>query len=134
MIVKPTKPKEEFSDTTGLVKTETKNTAGKITSTGNLLNGKKENSWIEYYDNGLIRTLTTYYHDKKDGLFLEFNTNNQVVKRCFYHNDVRHGEYKEFNSVNVKEERYYENGKQGGLTKIYYNIGIFRDDILAVSL
>ena len=45
------------------------------------------------------------------------------MKRCFYRRDLRHGEYKEFNSINVKEERSYNNGKQEGVTKIYYDNG-----------
>ena len=49
--------KSEPVDTIRLLKTEVKNVAGNIISTGYLMNGKKESSWIEFYDNGLIKVL-----------------------------------------------------------------------------
>jgi antitoxin component YwqK of YwqJK toxin-antitoxin module len=109
-------------DATGSpVMTETKDASGKVLSAGYLLDGKKESSWIEYYDNGIIKTLTTYYHDKKEGVAIEFTTNGTVSKRTFYHDDVRNGPYKEYNYGNVREERTYVNGKIEGVVKIYYD-------------
>src|SRR3954468_9937807 len=62
------------------VLTETKDATGKILSSGYMLDGKKESSWAEYYDTGVFRTLTTYYHDKKEGIAIEFTNNGSVSK------------------------------------------------------
>src|SRR3954466_9146449 len=82
------------------VLTETKDAAGKVLSSGYLLDGKKESSWLEYYDTGVLKTLITYYHDRKEGIAIEFTNNGSVSKRSNYHNDVRNGEYKEYNYGN----------------------------------
>ncbi|HWA33077.1 MAG TPA: lipoprotein [Cyclobacteriaceae bacterium] len=103
---------------------ETKDASGKLLSSGYLLDGMKESSWLEYYDNGIIKTLTTYYHDKKEGVAIEFTTNGSVSKRCNYHNDLREGEYKEYNYGNVHEERTYVNGKIEGIVKVYYDTNL----------
>ncbi len=106
------------------VLTETKDATGKVLSSGYLLDGMKESSWLEYYDTGVIKTLTTYYHDKKEGVAIEFTNNGSVSKRSMYHNDVREGEYKEYNYGNVHEERTYVNGKIDGTVRIYYDTNL----------
>src|SRR3954471_13385945 len=60
------------------VLTETKDATGKVLSSGYMLEGKKESSWLEYYGTGVIKTLTTYYHDKKEGVAIEFTNNGSV--------------------------------------------------------
>lgn len=110
---------------TGVPKlTETKDASGKLLSSGYLLDGMKESSWLEYYDTGVIKTLTTYYHDKKEGAAIEFTNNGSVSKRCTYHNDLREGEYKEYNYGNVHEERTYVAGKIEGVVKVYYDTNL----------
>jgi antitoxin component YwqK of YwqJK toxin-antitoxin module len=101
--------------------TETKDTSGKVLLSGYLLNGRKESSWADYYDTGVLKSLTTYYHDKREGISMEFTNNGSVLRRCNYHNDLREGEYKEYNYGNVREERRYLNGKIEGIVKIYYD-------------
>ncbi len=114
----------ESADPTELEVVEEKDATGKVISSGYLLNGKKESSWVVYSATGIIKSLTTYVHDKKEGMYLEFgDNNNQLKKKCTYHNDVRHGEYREYNYGNIKEERFYQNGKQEGTTKVYYDTG-----------
>lgn len=115
---------KEFTDTPGLTKTEIRDASDKIITTGYILNGKKESSWVDYYPhNGMIKTVTTYVQDKKEGLFIEFNASNQLLRQCSFHNDLRHGEYKEYSGANVKEDRYYENGKLEGVARIFYENG-----------
>ena len=114
---------EELPGIPGFKKVEIRDAKERIITTGYLLNGKKESSWVEYYPNDkLFKTLTTYSQGKKEGLAIEFNF-NQIVRQYFYHNDLRHGEFKEYNGTNLKEIRYYEKGKQEGLTVLYYDSG-----------
>lgn len=105
--------------------TEEKNGNGIVISSGYLKDGKKESSWATYStgQTHLLKTLTNYVNDKKEGLYLEFNDGNQLIKKCTYRNDVRHGEYREYHYSNLKEERFYQNGKQEGTTKVYYETG-----------
>jgi len=108
----------------GLQIIEEKDGNGKVTSVGFYLNGKKEGSWTTYFSGGgAIRTLTTYIQDKKEGWYLEFGENNSLTKRIMYHEDQRHGEYKEFVYAAVREHRNYQNGKQDGVTKVFYDTG-----------
>lgn len=115
--------KEEFSDTPGLVRTEIVDAAGRLTTIGYHLNGKKAGAWTDYTPDERVHRLTTYVNGKKEGIYLEFNTGNQVTVRCFYHNDVRHGKYVEYSTIAIKEERYYVNGKIDGLVRVYFNDG-----------
>jgi antitoxin component YwqK of YwqJK toxin-antitoxin module len=115
--------KEEFSDTPGLVRTEIVDAAGRLTTIGYYLNGKKEGAWTDYTQDERVHRLTTYVNGKKEGIYLEFSTANQVTVRCFYHNDVRHGRYVEYSTLGLKEERYYVNGKIDGLVRVYFNDG-----------
>ncbi|CAN5182718.1 toxin-antitoxin system YwqK family antitoxin [soil metagenome] len=120
-------PKENIAgnaDTSGLRSTEEKRSDGSVVFSGSLYNGKKEGSWATYYNSGALQTLTSYVEDKKEGWYLEFGENtNQVVKRIMYHNDQRNGEYKEFYYSTTKEQRFYQNGKQEGVTTIFYDGG-----------
>lgn len=100
---------------------ETKDASGKVISSGYLLNEQKESTWIEYYESGVPKTLTTFYHGKKEGIAIDFTTNGSIAKRVNYHNDLREGDYREYNYGNVHEERTYVNGKIEGIVKIYYD-------------
>lgn len=115
--------KEEFADSPGLYKISVPDNAGAMSASGTLLNDKKQGSWVEYYPNGIVKTITAYVDGKKEGIYLEMNASGQVVKRCNFHNDVREGEYREYEYATVKEERFYKAGKLEGIVKIFYPDG-----------
>lgn len=111
------------SDKPGMVNVSMSDNTGKNVLTGIYINGKREGSWVEYYTNGLIKSVTTYVGGLKEGLFAEFSETGQTIRRCLYHLDQREGEYREFNYSTIKEERFYKAGKLEGAVKIYYPDG-----------
>lgn len=111
------------SDRPGMINVSIADNAGKNLLTGMYVDNKREGSWVEYHNNGLIKSITTYVGGLKEGLFAEFNEQGQTVRRCLYHLDQREGEYREFNYSTVKEERFYKAGKLEGAVKIYYPDG-----------
>ena len=82
---KPITSLAENSHAEEMTKSEIRNASGKITTSGYLLDGKKHGTWVEFYDNDLPKTVTSYYLDKKEGLYLEFNARSEerrVGKEC----------------------------------------------------
>ena len=120
----------EYADTPGLTKTEIRNAADRVVTTGYFLNGLKESSWVEYTPvNGILTTVTSYVRGKKEGVFLEFNpTTQQLVRQYFFHNDNRHGEYREFNGGILRELSYYEKGKLEGVSRLFYDTGVMMEE------
>lgn len=116
-----------YDDTPGLVKTEMRNAADGLGGIGYYQDGKKSGSWVEYDQNNMIKSVTTYVNGKREGITLEFN-NNQIVRQYLSHNDRRHGEYVEYNGVRIREVRHYEAGKMEGVTRIYYDNGTLMEE------
>lgn len=110
---------ETFPDSPGLIRTEIVNAAGRLVTVGYWLDRKKTGAWTDYTQDDRVFRLTTYVAGKKEGIYLELNTINQVTVRCFYHNDQRHGKYTEYAPEFLREERFYNNGKQDGITSVY---------------
>ncbi|MFM7855242.1 MAG: toxin-antitoxin system YwqK family antitoxin, partial [Flammeovirgaceae bacterium] len=112
--------KEEFTETPGLIRVTLVDQGGLKSADGYYLNNKRHGAWTEYQTNGIIKSITSYYHGKKEGLCVEMN-NGQMTKRFYYHHGLRHGDYKEFISTSLKEERNYVNGKIEGTVRIFYD-------------
>jgi antitoxin component YwqK of YwqJK toxin-antitoxin module len=121
---------QEYSDTPGLAKTEIRNAADRIVTTGYYLNGLKESSWVDYTPgDGIVTRITSYVRGKKEGVFLEFNPGTQqLIRHSFFHNDLLHGEYREFSGGVLKETRHYENGKLEGVSKLFYETGLVMEE------
>ncbi len=114
---------KQFEDTPSLTGVRWNDGAGNALQTGLVEDGKRVGNWVEYYSNGLVRSVTPYVNGKREGMAFELSNNGQLEKRIQYHNDQLHGEYREFRYTSVKEERNYQNGKLEGLVKIYYDNG-----------
>ena len=113
--------KEELND--GITKITVNDGTGNLSQSGIVKEGKRQGSWIDYYPNAMVKSITPYVDGKMEGLRVEFNNNGQLEKSMEYHNGLLHGDYKEMRSSLTKEERYYENGKLEGTVKIYYDNG-----------
>ncbi len=113
--------KKEFTDVPGLVGILVGSQAYK-TATGHYLKGKRTGTWVQYYPNGLVMSITSYVNGQKEGICMEMGANNNQLKKIYYyHQGQREGEYKEYNATNIKEERTYVNGKIEGTTKVFYD-------------
>ena len=72
---------------------------------GNIKNGKKIGSWIEYYDNGQLQIEENFKNVKRNGKIRVFYRNGKLAGEGVYKNDQKNGLFK-----------YY--GEDGELTKI----------------
>ncbi|NJN41431.1 MAG: toxin-antitoxin system YwqK family antitoxin [Flammeovirgaceae bacterium] len=112
-----------FDDTPDLERLTYLNLSGILTTTGYSKDGRRAGSWVDYYVNGLPKSVTTYMEGKKEGLHLELDDYGKIVKMMNYHQDLRDGDYKEFENSIVKEERFYKNDKLEGRVRIFYPDG-----------
>lgn len=113
---------ESYGSTTGFAQAIAK--MGDITTLeGDMLDGLKHGSWTEYDNNGIPKTVTTYYMGKKQGLSLTFDGQGYVSVKSNYSDGLLHGEYKVYSRKKVTEERYYVNDQLEGVVKKYYPNG-----------
>ena len=52
---------------------------------GDYLNGLKHGAWVEYHNNGLPKSLTTYHKGLKQGVAIELSNRGAVEKKAYYH-------------------------------------------------
>ena len=59
-------------------------TAGEYTIEGNVVNGKKEGTWMEYFNNNsyLPKKIVNYQNGKKNGLFIEIDKTGSITKKA----------------------------------------------------
>ncbi len=112
-----------YEDSPSLEKVALKDASGSISLEGTVLDGKRSGAWTEYHPNGLVKTITSYVNGMREGLQVELSTNGQLEKRSMFHKDQLHGPYREYRYNTVKEERFYNEGKLEGTTKVYYDNG-----------
>ena len=73
-------------------------TAGEYTIEGNVVNGKKEGTWMEYFNNNsyLPKKIVNYQNGKKNGLFIEIDKTGSITKKAEYKNDMLEGQCSEW--------------------------------------
>ncbi|MFY0602221.1 MAG: toxin-antitoxin system YwqK family antitoxin [Cyclobacteriaceae bacterium] len=111
-----------YEDTPGLVRA-TVRVGELITLEGDLLDGKRHGSWIEFDTQGPVKSLITYMNGKRHGVSLVFDRNGTVSQKSIYSNGLLHGEFKDFNRRRLIEEKTYVKGKLEGVVKKYYTSG-----------
>ncbi|MDA7809165.1 toxin-antitoxin system YwqK family antitoxin [bacterium] len=63
---------------------------------GSFKNGKKEGSWEEYRENGLLFKKGTYKNGKKEGSWEEYRENGLLFKKGTYKNGKKEGSWEEY--------------------------------------
>ncbi|QQS28093.1 MAG: toxin-antitoxin system YwqK family antitoxin [Sphingobacteriales bacterium] len=112
----------EYPGGGGLQKAVKKDKQLKVVEEGDMLNGKKEGTWVTYFVNsGLISSVTSYKDGKKHGLMLKADETGGITEKMFYINDQLEGQRLVYNRTRVKEEANYKNGKLEGPRKLYYD-------------
>ena len=73
-------------------------TAGDCTIEGNVVNGKKEGTWIEYFNNNsyLPKKMVNYINGKRNGIYVEIDKTGSITKKAEYRNDMLDGQYSEW--------------------------------------
>jgi len=90
------------------------------TSEGDVKNGNKHGSWIEYHPNGLIKDVSHYRNGQRSGNRIEVNDRGEVTARSSYMNGKLEGEKIKYNRTRVKAEENYSDGQLSGPRKLYY--------------
>ncbi len=111
---------------------------------GFYLDQKKDSTWVNYNEDGLVLGVESFKMDKLNGKKVIYYLEGQVeteklnpLSVANYKNDTLHGEYREFFSTGkLKQMGKYENGKIVGEWKEYYpngsilKVSKFKDDRL----
>ena len=68
---------------------------------GLIKNGKKEGTWVRYYENGQLFSVSNYNMGRKDGAWITYNNKGMLIEKGKYKNDLEVGPW----------IRFYENGE-----------------------
>ena len=81
---------------------------------GSMKNGKKDGSWIGYFDNGQLHYKGEYKNGKREGSWLSYWANGKLKSKGNYKNDNLEGSwiyYNEDGTIWEDATRTYKNGK-----------------------
>lgn len=125
--------------------------AGDCTIEGNVVNGQKEGTWIEYFNSNtyLPKKIANYEKGKLNGVFMEIDKTGSITKVAEYKNDKLNGQVSEWyrggrlSKLNTYKDGImdgeqilcyekggnlevanYKNGYRNGLTTWYYEGGV----------
>jgi antitoxin component YwqK of YwqJK toxin-antitoxin module len=71
--------------------------SGKIESTGNMVNGKKQGEWKWFFENGKISLQGKYFTDKEEGEWVWFHTNGIPFAIGYFVDGTPLGNWKRYN-------------------------------------
>jgi antitoxin component YwqK of YwqJK toxin-antitoxin module len=111
---------------------------------GFYLDQKKDSTWVNYNEEGLVLAVESFKKDKLSGKKVIYYLEDQIeteklnpLSVANYKNDTLHGDYREyFSTGKLKQIGKYENGKIVGEWKEYYpngsifKVSKFKDDRL----
>ena len=82
---------------------------------GTFKNGKKNGTWVIYYDNGQLLTKSTYKDGKLDGPVVQYSPNGKVVSTGTFKDGRMDGGWQYYNEDGSKDldlSGTYKNGKK----------------------
>lgn len=96
----------------------------KIKEKGEVLNYKRSGVWIEYYESGAKKSITTYVNGLREGKFQSFFETGSVKSEGYYKNDLLHGKFNfYYENKKVKQKCEFNNGKYVGVSIDYFANG-----------
>ena len=103
---------------------------GTIKVGGDVLNGMKDDNWIENHPNSDIpHFIIQYKEDKKNGLYLEFDKQANLIKMIDYKDDVMDGgNYAWDKNGRMTSKQEYKEGKLDGKSVIYTDKGFIQEE------
>ena len=105
---------------------------GKFTASGNdctiegqVQNGQKMGTWIEYYSGTYLpKKIVNYENGKKNGIFVEIDKTGSITKKAEYKDDVLDGQMSEwYRGGRLSKMHTYKNGQLEGQQVICYEQG-----------
>ena len=97
-----------------------------FTIEGQVVNGKKEGTWIEYFNSNtyLPKKIVNYVNGKKNGVFVEIDKTGSITKKAEYKDDVLEGQASEwYRGGRLSKLNTYKNGKLNGKQILCYEKG-----------
>ncbi len=91
----------------------------------NLVNGKAEGRWLEWYPNGVLRYRAYWKNGLGNGLWEYFYPNGQLRSESFYIDDITQGIFKSYHeNGQLKYNATFINGKKVGVESTYKANGV----------
>ena len=100
--------------------------SGKITGNikGQIQNGKKEGTWIRYYSNGQLFSVSNFKKGKKNGAWITYNNEGRLIEKGQYKNDLEEGPWiRLFDNGTINYKGKFKNGKKSGSWIAYHYNG-----------
>ena len=99
--------------------------SGNTVEEGELLDGKKTGTWVEYHNskNLVVKTITNYVDGMKNGIWMQVGKNNRVEAYGYFANDQKDGIWLTYNFSRREVEEHYKNGKLHGFRRTFYSTG-----------
>ncbi len=93
---------------------------GQISEKGELVNGLKEGSWINYYRNGQKKYIQNYKNGIEDGSFVDWTENGQKTNEMNYKEGVLDGDFLGwYPSGQIRKESYVNNSNLDGIVTLW---------------
>lgn len=87
---------------------------------GNVINGKKNGSWITYAPGGQIIDMVNYIEDIKQGPYIKINGGNSFTETGTYRNGKYDGQMIKYLYGHVDEKIEFKDGIRNGWARKYY--------------
>lgn len=87
---------------------------GNMTESGILSDGKKDGTWVTYFSDGQIKTISSYVNGNLNGLHIELNNRGQIESMANYKNNEYHGKVAKFKFGKPLQEMSYKDGQLHG--------------------
>ena len=95
---------------------------GKISSKGEIVNGKPEGFWISYYQNGIIKSAGNRKNSLLDSTWIFYDKKGNIQSKINYKNNLKNGLTITYSdSCNIVKEENYVNSLKQGATIFYFD-------------
>lgn len=91
---------------------------------GLMKNGKKEGSWISYYDNGQLQEKSNYKNGRPHGFAIGYYKNGTIHYETNWKNGQEHGDWRDnYEYGTIRRKGQYKFGKMEGYWEYYHKNG-----------
>lgn len=112
----------EYDNGTGLQRAVLE-VAGSTVIEGDVLNGQRHGTWLEYHEDGKIKLITSYLNGQKQGPEISMDATGNEVTKASYSNGTLEGEKRSFTRGKLSEVMNYKQGKLNGPLRRFYPNG-----------
>lgn len=92
--------------------------------------GKLNGTSKSFRKNGKLYEVIEWKDDEKNGKYIKYDSEGRIEKLIEYKNGMVDGVYKEFYKGQILLDEKYKNNQEYGLTKIYYQNGNIKKEIM----